>query len=93
MGIRIALGSRARKLMVEVMRGVAPAGVLGMTVGTVGALFATRLLSGFLFGVTPGDPLTYTAVAVFLLLSMSIASYLPARRVSRLDPAEVLRAE
>lgn len=93
MGIRIALGARTGRLKAEVLRGIVPPGLIGLGVGFVGALFATRLLSGFLFGVQPWDPPTYLAVAIFLTVATSIASYLPARRVGRVDPVAVLRAE
>jgi ABC-type lipoprotein release transport system permease subunit len=53
----------------------------------------TRLLKSVLFGISPVDPLTYTAVALLLIAATVLASYLPARRAAAVDPVETLRAE
>jgi ABC-type lipoprotein release transport system permease subunit len=62
-------------------------------VGLVGAALATRLLSGLLYGVSPGDPLTFASVAVLLAVVALVASYAPARRASRADPLSILRSD
>jgi ABC-type antimicrobial peptide transport system permease subunit len=63
----------------------------GLGVGLVLALGASRLIQGLLFGTEPSDPLTYSAVAAGLFLVAVAASYLPARRASRIDPMRALR--
>ncbi len=67
--------------------------LIGVGVGVVGALAATRLMSSQLFGVTSSDPVTYVAVSVLLIGIAGIATYLPARRATRVDPMVALRAE
>jgi ABC-type lipoprotein release transport system permease subunit len=62
-------------------------------VGLVGALLFTRVMEGLLFGVEPTDPLTFSAVAALLAAIALVASWIPAWRASRTDPAEVLRVE
>ena len=92
-GVRLALGASPTDLMRLVLqRGLALVGI-GTVIGAVGALLATRLLSGILYGVTSTDWPTYIAVATGLILVGAIACYIPARRAMRLDPAIVLRAE
>ena len=92
-GIRIALGARrARVLGLFVGEGLAVA-LLGVAAGLAGAWAAGRLLEGLLYGVTPGDPATYAAVAAGLTVVALVATLLPARRATRVDPAPVLRAE
>ena len=65
----------------------------GIVSGSVLAAFASRLLRHLVWGVRPGDPLTFAAVAIVLLAVASAASFLPALRVTRLNPAETLRQE
>jgi predicted permease len=93
MAIRLALGADRRNVRRRVVRyGVALAGV-GIALGTVAAMGVTRLLVALLYDVRPIDALTYGAVVVGLLLIAALASYLPARRASAVDPAESLAAE
>ena len=66
---------------------------LGAVVGLGGALALSRLMSGLLFGISGSDPLTITAVAILFGGVALVASYVPARRASRLDPVEALRIE
>jgi len=67
--------------------------VVGITVGGAGALFLTRLMERLLFDVTPTDPLTFAAVSGLLVGVALLASYLPGRRATRVDPVIALRAE
>ena len=92
-GIRLALGARrsaVRRMFVQ--RAVALA-LLGVGIGLMAAAGATRLLSSMLFGIGPLDPLTYATVALVLVIAAAAASYLPARRAVRVDPAITLRYE
>jgi putative ABC transport system permease protein len=93
LGVRLALGaepSRVARLVVADGMRVAAAGVL---VGVVAALFTTKLAASLLYGVSPRDPLTITAVAAVLLAVAALANYLPARRAARVDPLVALRQE
>jgi putative ABC transport system permease protein len=92
-GIRIALGAESRGLMRRELRGSLRIGLVGTGIGLLVAVWIARLLSQFLFGVMAWDPVTYGAVALILIVVSLAASYLPARRVTRVDPVEVLRTE
>ena len=93
LGIRIALGaapSQVRRLVVT--RGVVLV-LTGVAAGIVGAVVLTRFMGALLFGVAATDPITYAAVAAILVGAALLASYLPARRATRVDPILALRAE
>jgi len=93
MGIRLALGSSWGQAARSVsMPGVYLA-LAGLALGVVAARGASGLVRGLIWGVTEDDPLTYAAVAGTLLAVAVVASLLPARRIRRLDPARLLRAE
>jgi putative ABC transport system permease protein len=92
-GIRMAIGARARDVLGMIVgRGVALAGI-GAGLGLLASLALSRLLTSLLYGVSSTDPLSFAAVAVFLLAVSALASYIPARRASRVDPSEALRYE
>ncbi|HEV8498837.1 MAG TPA: FtsX-like permease family protein, partial [Gemmatimonadaceae bacterium] len=92
-GVRLALGARPRDVLGMVVgRGLRLAG-LGVAIGLAASLVLTRLMQGVLYGVTPTDPLTFSGVAVALLAVAAFASWLPARRATRVDPLVALRAE
>jgi len=92
-GLRMALGASQGDVLGMVLKqGLALAGA-GVVLGLAGAAAATRLLTSFLFEVKPGDPLTYLGVAVLLAMVAMAASYLPARRATRVDPLAALRQE
>jgi predicted permease len=91
-GIRLALGAQAREIRaLFVRRGLMP-GAAGLALGLVGALGLTRLMESLLFGVSPLDPVTFVAVPAALAAAAALASYLPARRATAVDPVETLRA-
>lgn len=92
-GLRMALGARARDVLSMVVGGGLRLIGLGLVLGLIGAVFFTRLLSTQLYGVTATDPLTFVSVTITLLVVALIAAYLPARRAARIDPAIALRAE
>ncbi|MGB9454802.1 MAG: ABC transporter permease [Bryobacteraceae bacterium] len=92
-GIRAALGAAPVELKRMFVRyGLALAGV-GVAIGLGAAAALTRLMKSLLFGISPLDPLTYTAVPVVLVAAAVLASYLPARRAAAVDPVEALKAE
>jgi putative ABC transport system permease protein len=93
MGIRLALGAGEGRIVLATVRRSLATGLLGTGLGLLGALWAARLLSRFLFGVQSTDLSTYTVVAAALVVLSLLGSYVPARRVTQLDPADVLRAE
>ncbi|HYC53108.1 MAG TPA: ABC transporter permease [Gemmatimonadaceae bacterium] len=90
-GIRMALGASAgvvRRLIVR--QGMTPA-IIGVAVGLAGAFYLTRLMEKLLFGVAPSDPATFAMVAIFLAMVAFLASFVPARRATRVAPTEALR--
>lgn len=91
--IRIALGAGARDVLALVMGAGFRIIGAGIVIGTVTAFLAARALSSLLYGVTAADGTTYGAAALLLIVVGAIASYLPARRAMRLDPAIALRGE
>jgi len=90
-GIRLALGAARTSVVTMVVRQAAVLAVAGLALGLALSLGASRLLTGLLFGITPTDALTYAVVAAGLLAVALLASYLPARRASRIDPIRALR--
>ncbi len=92
-GIRMALGARrAQVLGLVLRRGMFLAGI-GIAFGLLGAAAATRVLEGMLYGISPLEPRTFAAVAVLFGAVTAIASYLPAREATRVDPMVALRHE
>jgi ABC-type antimicrobial peptide transport system permease subunit len=90
-GVRLAMGASGAQLRRMVLvQGLATAG-LGAAAGLLGAAAASRLVRSVLFGVAPVDPGTYALAAAVLLVASAGATWLPARRASRVDPAEALR--
>ena len=89
----MALGAQR----VDVLRIVLGRGMLlalfGISLGLAGAFLLTRLLDTLLFGVTPTDPLTFVVVSFLLVAVAFLASYLPARRATQVNPIEALRFE
>ncbi len=93
LGIRLALGARHQSLIGSSVRQNLKLFLLGLGCGLGLSLWTTRFLSGFLFEITVLDPATWVIVALLFLLVCLLASYLPARRVLRIDPVAALRAE
>jgi predicted permease len=104
--VSYAVARRTREVGIRLAVGASPAGVVrllmreGMTLVVIGAVLglvlgfaATRLLEALLFGVRAADPLTFLGAPLLLLAVGAVASLLPARRASRIDPARVLKAE
>lgn len=93
MGIRMALGADGPSLVGMVIRQGMAGVVLGLGLGAVGAVLATRSMAAFLFQVRPGDPATLAVMAALLAAVGLFACWVPARRATRVDPSESLRAE
>ncbi len=93
MGMRMALGADRGKVVAMVVRQGATLAVAGVVVGLALAFGLTRLMSTLLFGVSPVDPATFTAVPAGLVCVAILASWIPARRAARVDPVVALRAE
>ena len=93
MGIRLALGAAASSVTALVVRQGLMLSALGVVVGIVGAAAVSRLLESFLFGVTAADPSAFVGGVVVLCGVAVVASYLPARRATMVDPVQALRAE
>jgi len=92
-GVRVALGaSRGEVVRLIVGHGMRLT-LIGAIVGVLPAVMATRLIGGVLPGVRSADPVTYAAVVALLASSAFIASYLPARRATRVDPLVALRSD
>jgi ABC-type antimicrobial peptide transport system permease subunit len=92
-GIRVALGAQQGDVSRLFVRHGIMLLAVGIGLGLGAALGLTRLMSSLLFGVNAVDPVTYAAVAAGLSAVVLVASYLPARRASRVDPVEALRTE
>ena len=93
MGIRIALGASGAQLAGMVMRqGMVPV-VAGLGAGIVSALAFGRLIASQLYGVAANDPVAIIAVAILLLAVALCASWIPAKRATRIDPIKALRFE
>jgi putative ABC transport system permease protein len=92
-GIRMALGAEDGALKRMFVRHGLILAAIGVSIGLGAAAGVTRLMSSLLFGVTALDPATYVAVPIMLAAAAMLASYVPARRVVRVDPVEALRAE
>jgi putative ABC transport system permease protein len=90
-GIRMALGADKIAILKLVIRQGIKLALLGVAIGLIGALGLTRFLSGLLYGVKPGDPLTLLAVSALLIAVTILASYIPARQAAKVDPQVALR--
>jgi putative ABC transport system permease protein len=92
-GIRMALGAKESTVLKLVTGQGAVLALVGVAAGLAGAVLLTRLMSTFLYAVHPRDPLTFATVAILLALVALLASYIPARRASKVDPLVALRHE
>jgi predicted lysophospholipase L1 biosynthesis ABC-type transport system permease subunit len=91
-GIRMALGASARDLQARIIMQTLGLAGMGMILGLAGSWALARALSGFLFGITATDPITFAGMLLVLTSVAALAGYLPARRASRIDPMVALRA-
>jgi predicted permease len=93
LGLRLALGARPSEIFKLVMKRGAVLSLIGLGIGTVGALVSTRFLAGVLYGVSATDPLTFASIGLVLAVVGLAACYLPARRATRVDPLVAIRCE
>jgi ABC-type antimicrobial peptide transport system permease subunit len=91
-GIRMALGADAAKVVGLMLRGAMSAVLTGAAIGVAGAIASMRLLTSFLFEVRPMDPAAFALAAAVLVSVAAVAAYVPARRATRVDPLQALRA-
>jgi putative ABC transport system permease protein len=92
-GIRMALGARSQDVRSMVVLRAARLAAAGIVIGLAGALGAARVLGTLLYDVKPSDPRTYLLISALLVVLAALASYLPARRASKVDPCVTLRSE
>jgi putative ABC transport system permease protein len=92
-GIRMALGAQIRDVLRLVFGQALGLIAAGVVIGTVGGLVIAHLLTHFLFGVSPADPVTYVATISLLVSAALLATLIPARRATRVDPMVSLRYE
>jgi predicted permease len=91
-GIRMALGASATELQSGILLRTLGLAALGLALGMAVSRILTSALSSLLFGVTPGDPVTFFGMGALLIVVAALAGYFPARRASRIDPMVALRA-
>ena len=92
-GLRMALGAGSREIMRLVMRQGARTMIIGVVLGVAGALALSRVMANFVFGVKPRDPVTFVVVTAFVAVIALLASFIPARRATKVNPMMALRNE
>jgi putative ABC transport system permease protein len=92
-GLRMALGASFGDVLWLVLRDASALAGIGLAVGLATAVAATRLLTSMLFEVKPADPVILAGVGVLLATLSLVASYIPARRATKIDPLVALRQE
>jgi len=92
-GVRMALGARAGDVLSLVLRRGLGLALVGIAIGVVGGVWLTTAMKSLLFGVSLNDPLTFVIVSALLLAVAAAATYIPARRATKVDPIVALRYE
>src|SRR6185295_10227560 len=92
-GVRMALGATRERVLSSVLHETLATSIVGIALGMVGALAATKLVATFLFGVAPRDPVTLGAVAALLAATALVAGYVPGLRAASIDPVRALRGQ
>lgn len=92
-GIRMALGAQARNVQSLILRQGLQLTLIALTIGLPAAFLISKLFSSILYGVKPHDAITFVTIPLFLAGVAALAAYLPARRASKVDPAQTLRFE
>jgi ABC-type antimicrobial peptide transport system permease subunit len=93
MGVRIALGAKRRDVLKLVVRQGLTLAAIGVALGLLGAFGITRVIQSLLYNVSTTDPISFLGVSIFLTVIAVLASYLPARRATTVDPIVALRIE
>ncbi len=93
LGIRISIGARRRDVLQLILGQVLTLAAIGMAGGLVTALVVTRFAAHLLYGISPADPVTFTLIAMLLIVVALVAGYFPARRATKIDPMVALRSE
>jgi ABC-type antimicrobial peptide transport system permease subunit len=91
-GIRMSLGANRGQVQRMILKEGGVLVALGLILGVGGAFFATRIIQGLLFGVSPNDPVTFAAVAGLMATIGVLACWIPALRAARVDPAITMRS-
>jgi predicted permease len=92
-GIRMALGAGRRSVLIQVLRQTFVVSVIGIGIGVTVVLLTTKYMTALLFGLSERDPLTLAAVALMLLITATVAGFLPARRAATIDPVRAIKTE
>ena len=92
-GVRMALGASRQNVFRLIVWNGGRLAAIGILIGVIGAAAVTRVITSLLYNVTATDPLSFVGTAVFLALVALLASYIPARRATAVDPMVALRAE
>jgi putative ABC transport system permease protein len=92
-GLRLAIGAQPSDLLRHVLAGALQRAALGIIIGLLGSVALVQLTERFLFELSPTDPKAFAAAGLLLGTSVALASWLPARRATRVDPVVALRAE
>jgi putative ABC transport system permease protein len=93
LGVRMALGASQSGVLMMVLRQGMTLVLIGLVIGIIGGVFLTGLMSSLLFATTPTDPATFLAVSVVLTSVAALAAFIPARRITGIDPMIALRSE
>lgn len=93
LAVRAAMGASPRDLAAVVARDGGRLTISGLAIGLAAALAAARWLGSLIYGITPYDPATYALVTLLVVCAAALASYVPARRATRLNPAEIMHTE
>jgi ABC-type antimicrobial peptide transport system permease subunit len=92
-GVRVALGAQRRDVVGMIVREGARLTMLGVGIGLVGAYWLSRFVSSLLYGIGPQDPRVFAAAPIVLAAVAAAATWVPARRATRVDPITALREE
>ncbi len=92
-GVRMALGAQARQIVATVIAGARTPILVGLGAGLLLACAASPVLGRFLYGLSPFDPVAYAGISAMLVVSALVATWIPARRAARIDPAITLRGD
>ena len=92
-GVRMALGAQRGQVVRFILRSSSPALLIGLALGFIGAILASKVIASSLIGISPFDPVAYMAVMAVLACAAVFAVLVPASRATRVDPVKALRCE